>query len=140
MHQQEVRQRVLRAYREQCAICRLRHEELLDAAHILPDGHPRGEPFVPNGLALCKLHHAGFDRHVLGVRPDLTVELRPDVLHKPDGPMCARSSCCRATRRCGRTGSSWRSGTGCEVACQDRLPDQEFSTAEEVLPPAGNLR
>ena len=87
MHQQEFRQRVLRAYREQCAICRLRHEELLDAAHILPDGHPRGEPVVPNGLALCKLHHAAFDRHVLGVRPDLTVELRPDVLREPDGPM-----------------------------------------------------
>lgn len=87
MHQQEFRQRVLRAYREQCAICRLRHEELLDAAHILPDGHPRGEPVVPNGLALCKLHHAAFDRHLLGVRPDLTVELRPDVLHEPDGPM-----------------------------------------------------
>jgi len=87
MHQQEFRQRVLRAYREQCAICRLRHEELLDAAHILPDGHPRGEPVVPNGVALCKLHHAAFDRHLLGVRPDLTVELRPDVLREPDGPM-----------------------------------------------------
>jgi putative restriction endonuclease len=87
MHQQEFRQRVLRAYREQCAICRLRHEELLDAAHILPDGHPRGEPVVPNGLALCKLHHAAFDRHFLGVRPNLTVELRPDVLREPDGPM-----------------------------------------------------
>jgi putative restriction endonuclease len=60
---------------------------VLDAAHILPDGHPRGEPVVPNGLALCKLHHAPFDRHFLGVRPDLTVELRPDVLHEPDGPM-----------------------------------------------------
>ena len=87
MLQQEFRQRVRRAYREQCAICRLRHEELLDAAHILPDGHPRGEPVVPNGLALCKLHHAAFDRHVLGVRADLTVELRPEVLREPDGPM-----------------------------------------------------
>jgi len=87
MHQQEFRQRVLRAYREQCAICRLQHEELLDAAHILPDWHPRGEPVVPNGLALCKLHHAAFDGHLLGVRPDLTVELRLDVLREPDGPM-----------------------------------------------------
>jgi hypothetical protein len=26
-----------------CAICRLRHDELLEAAHILPDGHPLGE-------------------------------------------------------------------------------------------------
>ena len=87
MHQQEFRQRVLRAYREQCAICRLHHEELLDAAHILPDGHPKGEPVVPNGLALCKLHHAAFDGHILGLRPDLIVELRPDILREPDGPM-----------------------------------------------------
>ena len=56
-------------------------------AHILPDWHPRGEPVVPNGLALCKLHHAAFDGHLLGVRPDLTVELRLDVLREPDGPM-----------------------------------------------------
>lgn len=87
LHQQEFRQRVLRPYREQCAICRLRHEELLDAAHILPDGHAKGEPALPNGLALCKLHHAAFDHHALGVLPDLTVVLRPDILREPDGPM-----------------------------------------------------
>lgn len=87
MHQQLFRQRVLRAYREQCAICRLRHEELLDAAHILPDSHPLGTPVVPNGLALCKLHHAAFDKNVLGIRPDLTVEIRLDVLEEADGPM-----------------------------------------------------
>jgi putative restriction endonuclease len=58
-----------------------------DAAHILPDGHPRGEPIVPNGLALCKLHHAAFDSHMLGVRPDLVIELRRDILDEADGPM-----------------------------------------------------
>ena len=41
----------------------------------------------PNGLALCQPHHAAFDRHVLGARPDLTVEPRPDALREPDGPM-----------------------------------------------------
>lgn len=87
VHQQSFRRRVLRAYRERCAICRLRHSELLEAAHILPDGHPRGEPVVPNGLSLCRLHHAAFDRHILGVRPDLTVELRVDILREVDGPM-----------------------------------------------------
>jgi len=87
IHQQAFRERVLRAYRERCAICRLRHEELLDAAHILPDGHPRGKPVVPNGLALCKLHHAAFDRNFLGIRPDLVVMVRPDLLKEPDGPM-----------------------------------------------------
>jgi len=87
LHQQTFRDRVLRAYQEQCAICRLRHEELLEAAHILPDGHPKGAPVVPNGLALCKLHHAAFDRNILGIRPDLVVEMRVDILRETDGPM-----------------------------------------------------
>ncbi len=87
LHQQQFRSRVLNAYRSRCAICRLRHSELLDAAHILPDGDPRGESIVPNGLALCKIHHAAFDRHILGIRPDLRVEIRADILHEVDGPM-----------------------------------------------------
>jgi putative restriction endonuclease len=87
VHQQSFRERVLRAYQTQCAICRLRQDELLEAAHILPDGHPRGEPIVPNGLALCKLHHAAFDRHILGITPALTVEVRLDILREADGPM-----------------------------------------------------
>jgi putative restriction endonuclease len=60
---------------------------LLDAAHILPDGHPKGEPIVPNGLALCALHHAAFDRNILGIRPDFIVEVRTDILREKDGPM-----------------------------------------------------
>jgi putative restriction endonuclease len=87
LHQQGFRERVLRAYQQQCAICRLRHDELLDAAHILPDGHPKGEPIVPNGLALCALHHAAFDRNILGIRPDFLVEVRMDILQEKDGPM-----------------------------------------------------
>src|SRR5439155_26340260 len=86
LHQQSFRMRVLQAYRERCAICRLRHQELLEAAHILRDGHPRGRPIVPNGLALCSLHHAAFDRNVLCVGPDLTVEDRVDILDGADGP------------------------------------------------------
>lgn len=87
LHQVAFRERVLDAYRRACAICRLQHEELLDAAHILPDGHPKGEPVVRNGLSLCKLHHAAFDQNILGIRPDLKVEIRLDVLQERDGPM-----------------------------------------------------
>jgi putative restriction endonuclease len=87
LHQEGFRERVLRAYREQCAVCRLRHEELLEAAHILPDKHPKGEPIVPNGLALCKLHHAAYDRNILGITPDRVVEIRLDILRESDGPM-----------------------------------------------------
>jgi putative restriction endonuclease len=87
LHQESFRQRVLRAYHTTCAVCRLRHEELLDAAHILPDGHPRGLPVVPNGLTLCKLHHAAFDSNIIGIRPDLVIEVRRDILTEIDGPM-----------------------------------------------------
>jgi putative restriction endonuclease len=89
LHQRSFRDRVLRAYRDHCSICRLRHPELLDAAHILPDGHPKGEPWVSNGIALCKLHHAAFDSNILGIRPDLVIEIRKDVLEEVDGPMLA---------------------------------------------------
>ena len=85
LHQRAFRERVLHAYRHQCAFCRFRHAELLDAAHIVPDAD-EGEPVVPNGLALCKLHHAAFDRFFLGVRPDYVVQVRPDLLDEKDGP------------------------------------------------------
>ena len=78
---------MIEAYRQQCALCCLRHEELLDAAHILADADPESEPVVPNGIALCKLHHAAFDRFFLSVRPDYTIDIRRDVLDETDGPM-----------------------------------------------------
>jgi putative restriction endonuclease len=87
LHQQAFRERVLVAYHETCGVCRLKRRELLDAAHILPDRHPHGVPAVSNGLALCTLHHAAFDRQVIGIRPDLVVEIRNDVLRQTDGPM-----------------------------------------------------
>lgn len=87
LHQALFRERVLHAYRRSCAICDLRHVELIDAAHILPDSHPRGAPVVPNGLALCRLHHGAFDTNILGVRPDLVIEVRDEILRERDGPM-----------------------------------------------------
>lgn len=87
LHQSRFRELVLTAYSNACAVCRLRHRELLDAAHILPDGHPKGEPIVPNGLALCALHHGAFDAQIIGIRPDLVIEVRRDVLEETDGPM-----------------------------------------------------
>lgn len=87
IHQSAFRERVIDAYRRQCALCRLKHKELLDAAHIVPDSDPDGEPVVSNGLSLCKLHHAAFDRHFISVRPDYVIEVRRDVLEEEDGPM-----------------------------------------------------
>ncbi len=86
VHQRSFREKVLRAYRQQCALCRLRHEELLDAAHIIPQSE-EGPPVVRNGLALCKLHHSAYDAFFLAIRPNHLVVVREDILKESDGPM-----------------------------------------------------
>lgn len=87
MHQDKFRHNVLVAYESSCAICALRHRQLLEAAHIIPDHDVRGVPEVSNGLSLCKLHHAAFDSHIVGISPGLVVEVREDVRKEKDGPM-----------------------------------------------------
>lgn len=87
LHQEDFRVRVLSAYKEHCAFCRLRHQELLDAAHIIPDNEEGGAPIVPNGLSLCKIHHAAYDRNIVGVDPDYKIIVRGDILEEIDGPM-----------------------------------------------------
>jgi putative restriction endonuclease len=87
LHQRSFRERVLAAYQSQCALCQLRHLELLDAAHIIPDREPDSRTTVDNGIALCKLHHAAFDSFILGITPDYIIEVREDVLSEHDGPM-----------------------------------------------------
>jgi putative restriction endonuclease len=87
LHQPVFRATVLRAYETRCAVCALRHAQLLDAAHIVPDREEGGIAAVRNGLALCKIHHAAYDSSVLGIRPDLVVEIRADLLEEIDGPM-----------------------------------------------------
>ncbi len=83
LDQNVFRARVPHAYEGACAMCRLRHSELLDAAHILAGR----QSVVPNGLALCKIHHAAFDANIIGVRPDRVIQVRGDILHEQDGPM-----------------------------------------------------
>jgi putative restriction endonuclease len=77
----------MQAYGTRCAVCSLGHRELLDAAHIVPDAEEGGAAVVTNGLALCKIHHAAYDRHILGIRPDYTVEIHQRLLEEIDGPM-----------------------------------------------------
>lgn len=87
VHQASFRESVLMAYGQMCTLCRLRHTELLDAAHIVADSDPEGEPRVSNGLALCKLHHAAFDNFFLTVTPEYRVEVQKSLLLETDGPM-----------------------------------------------------
>ncbi len=86
LHQRAFREKVLHAYRDHCAFCSLKHRELLDAAHILPDNEG-GRASVSNGLSLCKIHHAAFDKNILGINEDFRIEVRQDILEEVDGPM-----------------------------------------------------
>jgi putative restriction endonuclease len=87
LHQPVFREQVLHAYASTCSVCRLRHAELLDAAHIIGDAESGGDPIVPNGMALCKIHHAAFDRNLLGITPKLEVRINSTLLDEVDGPM-----------------------------------------------------
>jgi putative restriction endonuclease len=87
LHQRVFHARVLRAYADRCAMCRLHHPELLDAAHIIPDTEPDGLPVVPNGWSLCKIHHAAYDANLIGVRPNLVIDVKRRLLDEIDGPM-----------------------------------------------------
>ena len=67
IHQHDFREHVLSAYQISCAICDLPHAQLLEASHIIADSREAGVPEVSNGLALCRLHHTAYDRHLLGI-------------------------------------------------------------------------
>jgi putative restriction endonuclease len=87
IHQAQFRGRVVPAYREQCAICRLKEVRLLDAAHITADIEEEGAPTVSNGVAMCSIHHRAFDHDLVAVSPDYEVRVSPRLLNDDDGPM-----------------------------------------------------
>lgn len=60
---------------------------MLDAAHIIEDSSETGDPAVTNGVCLCKIHHAAYDRQLLGIAPDLVVHINERLLREEDGPM-----------------------------------------------------
>jgi len=87
VHQPAFRARIMLAYSRTCCVCSLKRVELLDAAHIIEDAQELGDPVVNNGLSLCKIHHAAFDRRLLGISPDYLVKINADLLEEIDGPM-----------------------------------------------------
>lgn len=87
LHQPMFRGLVIRAYETRCSVCRLAHGDLLDAAHITADSDETGLPVVSNGLSLCKIHHAAYDRNLLGIRPDFVIKINAALLVEHDGPM-----------------------------------------------------
>ena len=67
--QAEFRSSVMENYGEKCAVCNVRHPDLLDAAHIVAKAE-RGTDDLRNGIVLCKNHHAAFDNNLFGINPE----------------------------------------------------------------------
>jgi len=88
LHQASFREAVITAYNGRCALSGLPESLLLDAAHIVADNDERlGQPVVPNGIPLSKIHHAAFDAHLIGIDSDYHLHVSDRLLGQKDGPM-----------------------------------------------------
>jgi len=45
-----------------------------------------GQPIIPNGLLLTKIHHAAFDANLIGIDPDFRIHVSDRLLEIHDGP------------------------------------------------------
>ena len=88
LHQATFREAVIAAYNGRCALSGLPEPVLLDAAHIVADADEHfGQPVVPNGIPLSKIHHAAFDAHLIGIDPDFRLHVSDRLMKQNDGPM-----------------------------------------------------
>jgi putative restriction endonuclease len=88
LHQASFREAVITAYNGRCALSGLPEPLLLDAAHIVVDKDEQlGQPVVPNGIPLSKIHHAAFDAQLIGIDPDYRLHVSQRLLGRNDGPM-----------------------------------------------------
>jgi putative restriction endonuclease len=75
LHQAHFRRDVLEVHQGRCCVCELRTRPLLQGAHIVPDSVAGGVATVQNGLSLCSLHHAAYDRAILKVDADYIIRV-----------------------------------------------------------------
>ena len=72
--------------------------------------------------SLCKLHHAAFDRYLIGVTPDLEVTVRLDVLEDSTGQSRRTTSArYRAPSTSSPIATSWPSATPSSAARAEQL-------------------
>lgn len=88
LHQATFREAVIGAYGGRCALSGLPESLLLDAAHIVADKDERlGQPVIPNGIPLSKIHHAAFDSNLIGIDPEYRLHVAARLLDQNDGPL-----------------------------------------------------
>lgn len=88
LHQAMFRERVVDAYGGRCAMSNLPEVRLLDAAHIIPDGHAEmGQLDVRNGVLMSRIHHSAFDAGLLAIDADYRIHIAESPLVQHDGPL-----------------------------------------------------
>jgi putative restriction endonuclease len=77
--QQRFRFQVMSKYGSKCAVCEIRHPQLLKAAHICGKAE-KGSDDWRNGIPLCATHHDAFDSHLFCIDPNtLAIQCKPGV-------------------------------------------------------------
>jgi putative restriction endonuclease len=76
--QRVFREALIRVYDAQCAFCRCRFTDALEAAHIIPwrAATPAERLDVRNGILLCATHHRMFDANLITVGTDYFMQYR----------------------------------------------------------------
>lgn len=78
---------ILAGYQSRCAVCALPFPSLLVAAHIVPWSVDKAQRMNPrNGICLCSLHDRSFDRGLMSINRDYTIDLDPSILSDHDLP------------------------------------------------------
>ena len=75
LHQTRFRTRVLAAYRTTCAICRLREAISWTRPTSSVTRIHWASRLSPTDFAV-QIHHAAFDRNIIGLRPDFVMEVQ----------------------------------------------------------------
>jgi putative restriction endonuclease len=82
MGQQRFRFHVMSQYGHKCAVCDIRHPQLLKAAHIRGMAK-RGTDDWRNGIPLCATHHDAFDCYLFAIDPEShAIQCMPGVNEK----------------------------------------------------------
>lgn len=68
---------ILKVYQNSCCICG-RQMGIVQAAHIIPHGHPDSRDHVQNGLALCIEHHKLYDDGLILPTSNQRILINPD--------------------------------------------------------------
>lgn len=83
--QRNFRNELLEEFNNKCAICAINDKRLLIASHIIPYSDCDSKAYMyksHNGLLLCAMHDALFDKHLISFAQDGKIKIKSDISPK----------------------------------------------------------